>query len=111
MEKKNIGDFQIWKLYKIECKLYSIIYINQMVISYKFRNYFGYNHAIHIFMIKRILQIFNIQPNEIQAINYEKFYSLNKKNVSFIKYYIKLKKENTNKLLRCIGFEKVCIPI
>lgn len=29
MEKKNIGDFQIWKLYKIECKLYSIIYINQ----------------------------------------------------------------------------------
>ena len=50
-----------------------------MVICYKFRNYFGYNHAIHIFMIRRILQIFNISANEIQAINYEKFYSLNKK--------------------------------
>ena len=82
-----------------------------MVICYKFRNYFGYNHAIHIFMIRRILQIFNISANEIQAINYEKFYFLNKKKVTFIKYYIKLKKENTNKLLQCIGFEHICIPI
>ncbi len=82
-----------------------------MVISYKFRNYFGYNHTIHIFMIRRILQIFNISANDIQAINYEKFYSLNKKKVTFIKYYIKLKKENTNKLLGCIGFQHIHIPI
>ena len=62
-------------------------------------------------MLKQILRFFNIREKNILAINYEKFYTLNKKKVRFVKYYIKLDKTNINHLLYRIGFNTVHIPI
>ena len=80
-----------------------------MVLCYNVTNKFGFNHELNIFMIKSLLKIVCINDNDIDSIEYEKFYNSDMKTIKNVKYYIKLKDNrniNSNILLIKFNFEK-----